>query len=251
MRLLDRTTRHVRLTTVGRQFLPESRRLIQELEHLLTNVKDAANIGAGQVTFACIPTAATYLLPTVMKEYSAKYPRNRIRILDCRAHEAVQALRNGEAEFAITLRTGSQQDLELEVLFDDPFVLACRRDHPLARQKQVEWANLEHHQVIGVGRLSGNYPSLDVAPSVVVHGQWHYEVQQSFTTGLDLAETGMGAIVVPRLALLRTKHPTLISRPLVKPSIVRTICIARRRDTTLSPAASHVLSLLRKRWMKT
>lgn len=251
VRLLDRTTRRVRLTTVGQNFLPQVRRLIDELERSLTNLQDSVKLGTGQITFACIPTAARHLLPSVMKEYSEKFPRNRIRILDCRAPEAMHLVLRGEAEFAITLRQGSPQDIDWERLFDDPFVLACRREHPLAKQKKVEWSDLERHQVISVGRLSGNYPSLDFAPVIMANCEWHYEVQQSFTTGLDMAEAGVGVIVVPRLALLRTKHPLLVMRPLVNPTVARTVCLARRRNTTLSPAASQFLALLKNRWAKT
>ena len=250
VRLLDRTTRRVRLTTVGREFLPQGRRLLEELEQSLGNLRDAAKQGSGQVTFACIPTAATFILPSVMKEYSSKFPHNRIRIYDCRAHEAIQAVRRGEAEFGITLRGTNEQEIEFQDLFKDPFVVACRQEHPLARQKKVEWADLEHHQVISVGRLSGNYPSLDFAWGSIAHGHGLYEVQQSFTTGLDMAEAGIGIIVVPRLALLRTRHPLLVSKPLVNPTVTRTVCLAWRRDTTLSPAAQQFLALLKKRWAK-
>lgn len=248
VRLLDRTTRRVRLTPVGRDFLPQTRRLIEELERSLADLRDVAKHGAGQVTLACIPTAATYLLPAVIREYSLKFPHNRIRILDSRAHEAVQTVLRGEAEFGISLRGRDEQEIEFELLFDDPFVLACRRDHPLAKRKKVAWGELGKHRLISVGRLSGNYPALDFAPSSIAQGL--YEVQQSFWTGLGMAEAGIGVIAVPGLALLRGRHPLLVSRPLVDPIVARTVGVVRRRGTTLSPAAEEFLALLRKRWTK-
>ena len=42
VRLLDRTTRKVRLTAVGRDFLPQARRLIEDLENSLAGLRDMA-----------------------------------------------------------------------------------------------------------------------------------------------------------------------------------------------------------------
>ena len=42
VRLLDRTTRTVRLTSVGREFLPQGRRLLDELERSISSLRDAA-----------------------------------------------------------------------------------------------------------------------------------------------------------------------------------------------------------------
>ena len=250
VRLLDRTTRTVRLTSVGREFLPQGRRLLDELERSISNLRDAAKHGAGQVTFACIPTAATYMLPPVMREYTAKFPRNHIRILDFRAQETIQAVRRGEAEFGITLGIANDRAIEFENLFEDPFVVVGRREHPIARQRRVAWKDLKKYQLISVGRLSGNYPSLDFALNSIAQSHGLYEVQQSFTTGLDLAEAGMGIIVLPRLAFLRSRHPMLIHRPLVNPAVTRSICLAWRRGTTPSPAAQKFLDLLKSRWLK-
>ena len=140
-------------------------------------------------------------------------------------------------------------ELDFEALFEDPFVLACRRDHPLAKQKQVRWDDLENHSLITVGRLSGNRTHLDFVPSMIkVRRVWPYEVQRSFWTGLRMVEAGLGVIAVPSLALTTGRNSVLVGRPLVDPSLSRKIGIITRRGTTLSPAALQFIALIRKRW---
>lgn len=249
VRLLDRTTRKVRLTAVGRDFLPQARRLIEELEQSLGGLRDMAARGAGQVTVACVPTAALQVLPPVIRAYSAKHPDNRIRILDVHANEVLQAVQGGEAEFGLTLSGADAPEIEAEPLFDDPFVLACRADHPLAKRKTVKWAELAQNRVITVGRLSGNRALLDFGlPSGLPQQRWTYEVQHSFWTGLGLVEAGIGVIAVPMLALAGRKDSKLVSRPLVEPKLTRTLAVIRRKGVTLSPAAQEFLAMLRKRW---
>jgi DNA-binding transcriptional LysR family regulator len=249
VRLFDRTTRRVSLTAVGKDFLPHARRLIHELELSLTGLKDMARHGTGQVVLACVPTAAMSLLPEVIKEYSVRYPENHVRILDDHGSATLLAVLRGEAEFGISVMEKKMPELDFEALFEDPFVLACRRDHPLAKQKQVRWDDLENHSLITVGRLSGNRTHLDFVPSMIkVRRVWPYEVQRSFWTGLRMVEAGLGVIAVPSLALTTGRNSVLVGRPLVDPSLSRKIGIITRRGTTLSPAALQFIALIRKRW---
>jgi DNA-binding transcriptional LysR family regulator len=247
--LFDRTTRRVSLTAIGRDFLPHARRLIQELELSLSGLRDMSRHGTGQVIVACVPTAAMSLLPDVIKEYSVRYPDNHVRILDDHSSETLQAVLRGEAEFGISVMTNKVPELEFERLFEDPFVLACRRDHPLAKRKQVKWDDLKNYRLITVGRLSGNRSQLDFVPSMIkMRRLWSYEVQRSFWTGLRMVEAGLGVIAVPSLALSNDKASVIVGRPLIVPSICRTIGLITRRGTTLSPAALQFIDLVRKRW---
>src|SRR5215204_2367462 len=69
--LLERTTRRVDLTTVGRDFLPKARRLLDDLEESLLSVRAIGERRTGQVSVACVPTAAYYFLPEVIRAYNA------------------------------------------------------------------------------------------------------------------------------------------------------------------------------------
>jgi len=208
-----------------------------------------AKRGAGQVTVACVPTAAMHVLPPVISDYSAEHPDNRIRILDVHANEVLQTVLGGEAEFGLTLSGADTPELETEALFEDPFVLACHRDHPLAKKKTVKWSDLEQHRVITVGRMSGNRALLDFGlGSTLPQQRWTYEVQHSFWTGLGMVEAGIGVIAVPMLALSGRNNPRLVSRPLVEPQLTRTLVVIRRRGVTLSPATQEFLTMLKKRW---
>jgi DNA-binding transcriptional LysR family regulator len=59
-----------------------------------------------------------------------------------------------------------------------------------------------------------------------------------------MVEAKLGVAVVPQLVAPIRNHPTLTTRQLVKPSVSRTIFLLKRRDRSLSPAASAVWSAL-------
>ena len=81
--LLERTTRRVELTSIGRDFLPRMRRLLDELESSLLAVREIAERRGGQVSIACIPSATAHLLPDAIRAFNARFPQ--IRDIDVHA----------------------------------------------------------------------------------------------------------------------------------------------------------------------
>ena len=132
---------------------------------------------------------------------------------------------------------------------DDPYVLACRRDHPLAKKRNLSWHNLSNHPLIRVGREnSGNRALLDGALiKANVRLDWFYEVN-NLTTSLGLVEAGLGATVLPRLATPHGHHPVIVTKPIRSPEVKRTIGIVERRKSRLSPATKRFRDLLLEDW---
>ena len=118
--LLERTTRHVSPTATGQELLPLVRRMLEEFDGSLFALRDASKQRRGLVTMACIPTAAFYFLPKVIRQFNQEYPHIRFRILDLTATDGLQAVSRGEVEFGINLLGNSDPELEFEFLTDDP-----------------------------------------------------------------------------------------------------------------------------------
>lgn len=246
--LLERTTRRVAATTVGRELRPLLVRLLDELEASVLSMSATGKLQHGQVTIACVPTAAFYFLPQVIRQFHALHPNIRIRILDLSASEGLKSVAHGESEFGISMLGSADPELAFTPLMDDPFVLACHRDHPLATRDVVEWGELANELLIGVSRHSGNRTILDNALAHSgVQLNWFYEVNH-LSTSLGLVETGVGISVLPRLATPQDDHPKIVTRPITGPLVSRTIGIVERRNGRLSPAASRFRALLSENW---
>jgi DNA-binding transcriptional LysR family regulator len=246
--LIERSPRHVALTRVGRDFLPKVRRLIDEFETSVLAIRDLGTRSSGLITIAAVPTAVFYFLPHAINRFSERYPRIRIRILDVGANEGLEAVGRGEADFGINFIGASHGEIDFTKLVEDPFVLACRHDHPLAACKQVTWSELSDHRVITVGRTSGNRALIDTA--LAQRGarlNWAYEVSH-LSGSLGLVEAGLGVAILPRLATPATKHPILRTVSLVDPEVSRTIGIVRRSGSVLSPPAGQFLDMLLETW---
>lgn len=246
--LLERTTRRVAPTAVGRNLQPILLRMLDELEASILSMTETGNRQPGQVTIACVPTAAFYFLPRVIRLFNEQYPLIRFRILDLSAGEGLESVARGEAEFGINMLGVSESELRFTPLIEDPFVLACRRDHLLARRSSITWADLAGFPLIGVSRHSGNRIILDNAlASAKIAVDWFYEVNH-LSTSLGLVEAGLGISVLPRLATPQLEHPLIVAIPIKDPVVTRTIGIVERRPGRLSPAAVRFRNMLVENW---
>ncbi len=244
VRLLDRTTRRVSLTAVGRDFARKVEQLLDELDHTLLGIRGVAATRMGEVTIACVPSTVYYFLSQVIRRYRESYPKVRVRLLDAGANEVLSAVARGEADFGLNFMGSQEPGIEFKPLLEERFVAACRRDHPLAKKRRVTWAELAGHDYISVARTSGNRLLLDQAlAGVPGRPQSIYEAQH-VTTLLGLVEAGLGVAAVPAMAMPAADHPLLVSVPLVKPVISRKVGLIRRKGRTLSPAAQQLYAFV-------
>jgi DNA-binding transcriptional LysR family regulator len=244
VKLIERTTRSVDLTQIGREFLPRSQRLLGELETALTEIRETGKALRGDVAIACVPTAGVRYLPRVIQEYSARYPNNRIKILDHSSYGVAEAVMRREAEFGINVAGAHDAELVSVPLLRDRFVLICRDDHPLADSKTVSWRQLEPFPLIFAGQVSVNRPLLDLALAADVPKlRAYYEVQRS-STALGLVSEGVGAAVVPSLAVQREAYPRIRVVPLVEPAVSRSLVLISPKNAHLSPAAQALYDQL-------
>lgn len=243
VRLLERTTRRVTLTAVGRDFERKVRELLDDLDSTLLAIRGVAATRMGEVTVACVPSTVYYYLSQVIRRYHERCPKVRVRVMDAGANEVLAAVARGEADFGLNFIGAQEGELEFKPLLEERFVAACRRDHPLARSRRVTWAQLGDHDHITIARSSGNRVLLDQALAGVPNRPQAIYEAQHVTTALGLVEAGLGIAVVPSMAMPGPDHPLLVSLALVDPVVTRKVGLIRRRGRALSPAAQQLYDL--------
>ncbi|SAK57204.1 LysR family transcriptional regulator [Caballeronia fortuita] len=239
VRLFERTTRSVTLTTVGRAFAPSAEQLLDDLDAALLGIRDISSSRLGHVTIACVPSVAYYFLPSAVASFHRRFPRIRVKLLDASANEVLSAVISGEADFGVSFMGSQESEVDFKVVLQEQFVAACRRDHPLARKKRVTWDELYEHEYVSVDKTSGNRLLLDQALSAVSPRAPSVCETRHVTTMLGLVEAGLGVAAVPSMAMPGRNHHVLTSVLLVDPVVKRRIGIVRRRGRTLTPAAQE------------
>ena len=244
VKLIDRSTRSMNLTGVGRDFARKVRLLLDDLDETLLGIQEVGGARMGEVTVACVPSAVYYFLPQVLRTYHARFPRIRIKVHDASANEVLSVVASGEADFGVNFMGNDEPGIEFRSIMEERFVAACRKDHPLAKKRKVSWQELGQYDFMSVSKSSGNRMLLDLAlASADQRPQSIYEAQH-VTTLLGLVEAGMGVAAVPSLAMPSADHPVLASVPLFDPIITRRIGLIRRKGRSFTPAAEKLYELL-------
>lgn len=244
VKLLERTTRRVTLTAVGREFARTAAGLLDDLDASVLALRGVTATRSGEVTVACVPSTVYYYFPEVIRRWREQAPRVRVKVLDAGANEVLAAVSRGEADFGLNFIGAQEADIVFEPLVTERFVAACRRDHPLARSRSLTWRELAPHDFITVAKTSGNRLLIDQALAGKGGGmpQPIYEAEH-VTTMLGLVEAGLGVAVVPSMAMPRHEHPALVSVALKDPVVARKVGLIRRRGRSLSPAAQQLYAM--------
>lgn len=247
LRLIDRTTRSTALSPMGKDFLPLARRIVDDLVHGLDRLRTRSRLGVGDVTLATLQSVAFRQLPLALRSYAKTYPHNRIQLLERSGALVTEAVREGQADFGIHIQQEANPDLSEEMLVRDPFVLVCSRAHPASKLKRVGWSNLAGIDLITLGGASGNRRIVEtqlVKAGLQTRGRF---VVESTPSAIALARENVGAAILPAAMNATTVATGLVEVPLVDPVLYRTIALVRRRNETLSPAASALYGIIKAR----
>ncbi|MDP4026828.1 LysR family transcriptional regulator [Methylobacterium sp. NEAU 140] len=245
--LLDRTTRTVRLSSVGSEFLPLATRLIADFTQGIERLRTTSRLSVGDVTVATLQSVAFRQLPDVLHAYARDYPQNRVQILERSGGLVTEAVRQGEADFGIHIQQEDDADLVEDRLMRDPLVLICHRGHALASAGAIRWADLSGVDLITLGGASGNRRLIEAELTTAgLPGRGRFVVE-STPTAIALVSAGVGAAILPAASRATSIVEELVEVLLTEPVIHRTISLVRRRNVSLTPAASAFYTVLKTR----
>ncbi len=242
VRLFDRTTRSMELTLLGSRFLREITAAVQDLDRSVLGLREAAQLEAGDVTIGCVFSAVHHFLPAVIDSYRELHPNVLVRIIEQGADGVFASVRHGEADFGINYIGMQESEVAFTPLLNEPYVLACRADHALAKRRTVRWEELAAWEQVRVSHASRNRVFIDRALAELPALPRPVCEVQHVSTLIGLVEAGLGVAIVPQLTVPR-RPAAVVGIPL-DPPVTRTIGLIQRAGRTLSPAADAFAKLL-------
>jgi len=146
--LIERLTRGIRLTPVGEQIVQRARSVLLEVADMQRVALDARDPYAGELRLGVIPTVAPFLLPRVLPAIRRALPKLGIELAEAQTAVLLAGLEGGQIDCAVLALPTGDPHLDECVLYDEPFLLALPRQHPLARRKSVDLADLDGMRVL-------------------------------------------------------------------------------------------------------
>ncbi len=241
--LFHRTTRSVRLTTEGEQLLDCVRRALLEVEVGLRKIAEAVDLRRGQVSLACSPTIASTRLPAVLAAFSRDYPAVKLFVRELTAADLCDRIRKREVDFGIGPVT-SDPDLTCKlILSEELYALVPRRLFQTLRPS-ITLAELAAMPVLLLNPATALRTLIeDTIKQRGLHLTNNFQFTQTQTL-IAAAGAGLGAAILPRIAVPTTADRELQILRIVEPTMTREIAIITLRGQTLSPAAARLAGLV-------
>jgi DNA-binding transcriptional LysR family regulator len=243
VRLLDRTTGNVALTVLGERFLAQVRNVLQDLDRSVVSLHDVAHLEAGDVTIGCIFSVVDHFLLEVLGRFREQHPKVLVKLVEESGDQVLASVKSGLADFAISFTGLHDPEVDFTPLLKEPFVVACRTDHPLARRKAIGWDALAEYPYALVSHESKVRTLIDQALAGVGSLPRPVFEVRHVSTLIGIAERGLAVAVVPQLTLPQGPSQVVGVR-LEDPVITRTVGLVKRSGRSLSPAADAVAGLL-------
>jgi DNA-binding transcriptional LysR family regulator len=143
-RLFDRTPQGIELTASGAALRKWGAAVFDDLEHAIKEIRFLADPTAGELRLGCNDPLAGGLVPAVIDDLTKEYPRV---VFDVTQFPQTALMLRQLRERAIDVGMGrlvatDEPDLQTEVLFEDPHVIAVGEGSPWARRRSVKLADL-------------------------------------------------------------------------------------------------------------
>ena len=134
--LLERHPRQAILTAAGAQVVERARVMLREADTIADIARRSQDPEAGSVRVGLFPTLAPYLLPHVVPDLHARFPKLELLLVEDKTEVVLEKLRRGELDVGVLARPVHEPWLHEEPLFSEDFVLAVPCDHELAGTDQ-------------------------------------------------------------------------------------------------------------------
>ncbi len=244
LRLFDRTTRKLSLSTAGQHIYPMVVRVLHDVENMATEVGRLKALESGFIKVAVSQQLASAILPKVMAQFLAEYPNVKLSLEDCSVDKVIDAVSAGVVDFGVGPARDVGDDIFAEKLFDLPFYVVMPPTHPLAKQDYVQWRALQHETLIV---LSGAFAELLAADLPKTEATYinnaAYRVN-FLTTAFSMVGQNLGLTFCLPYSRARVAQNGLEMRLLTEPRITRPSFLYRKRGRTLSDAAQRFYAML-------
>ncbi len=146
--LIERAPRRVMLTPAGRDIADRARRILSDVEQLREAARRATDPEAGAVRLGLFPTLGPYLLPHVVPQIRKRFPRLELLLVEEKTEAILRMLREGRLDAALLALPVHDDQLHIEALFEEPFVLAVPEQHRLAASSELSLADISKESLL-------------------------------------------------------------------------------------------------------
>ena len=247
VQLVERSPRKIMLTPVGEEIAERARLILSDVDQIRAVARRAGDPADGNLRLGLFPTLAPYFLPHVIPTIRKQYPNLRLQLAEEKTEDILKMLQQGELDAALLALPINDDGLDMEILFEEPFVMALPGGHPLEAKDQITLKDLNGNELLLLdeGHCLREH-ALEVCALAGAHERADFHAT-SMETLRQMVAANVGITLMP---LLSVKPPiaqtsNLVTKRFASPAPSRTIAMAWRNSSALSDFLRELADCLR------
>lgn len=148
-RLFDRTTRGVEITIFGRALLGRAHAALDEMKQGVRDIEFLTDPSRGEVRVGCAQRLSAAIMPQIVERFSERFPHVVLHIDELAPlTRDLSGLRDRKYDLLMgrpnTLleKESFGDEVNLEILFEDRFIVASAKDARWARRRRIDLVDL-------------------------------------------------------------------------------------------------------------
>jgi len=238
LKLFERGGGEVTVTPLGQEIVRQAQQVLEQAQAIHEIAKRGKDPLAGPLRLGVIYTIGPYLLPGLVRQAIEQTPQMPLMLQENFTTRLLDMLRTGELDCAILAEPFPDTGLAVAPLYDEPFMVAVPKKHPLAKRRSIPAEELKQETMLllGTGHCFRDHV-LEVCPEYARFSSDAEGIRKSFEgSSLEtikyMVSSGMGITVVPQLSVPAQDDPLLAYVPFADPVPTRRVVLAWRRSFT-------------------
>src|SRR5829696_1742507 len=145
--LFVRTSRGMRVTEAGREFLPYAERSVGGFEEGKRRLEEIRGASGGRLQIGASPGVGTYALPGLLERFAAAHPRVSISVRTGHSEAILEMTLKEEVQLGLT-RAMRHPEVESLPLYEDELVLVVDPGHRFTRRGVASLTEIGDEQLI-------------------------------------------------------------------------------------------------------
>ena len=248
--LFHRTARGVRLTDMGRIFLPFAQRSIETLRRGREVLESVRQTSAGILNMATARVIGTYVLPETLQKFQQLYPDANLHIKVGGSSDVLQMVVDEEVQLGLA-RFMQHPDVDALHLYDEEAVLVVHPGHSFTKTRVAAMSQVAQEPLIvyDPGDPGSSYFQFinRVCRDAGVTAKVEMNLD-SVEAAKNMVRLGLGVSFLPRSAVRReVEFESLILIDLAEvPPVLLPTYLLLRRGQEIGPTARSFLKLLQE-----
>ena len=238
--LFHRNSRGVTLTEAGQKF----RQYALQIEHLSNQsvevVRKMDKGLQGTLYLASVEGRAPHLISEWIAGFHQLYPHVEFNLWNSNSDDVLQRLQNGLCDLAVIVGPYNPENLEGQLIFDEPWVAMIPVTHPLAKEPEdsIALEKLAPYELIIPSRhsrlqeITDWFAMKNVKPKIICR-------MAHVLNAYELTEQNVGIAIYPAAAAIYADSRKVITKKLIDPSVTASYYLTQRKEKKLSLVAEE------------